>query len=339
MRVGFIGFGSVGQGVARILQQKAESLARDYGFAPRITAVYTRSRGALLHPDGLSPSALLEAITAGSLDHYPATDGLIRALSADDIAASSAVDVLIEASPTDLKTAQPALGLCLRALDHHKHVVLANKGPVALAYGPLMAHAAQRGRRVLFEGTVMAGTPSLRLAMEALAGCSITRVRGIINGTTNYMLTQMETGRPYHEVLAEAQRLGYAEADPAGDVDGWDAAGKLLILSQALFGQAPSLDTMPVTGIRALTPDDIAAAAAEGARWKLIAEATPDGASVQPLKIPLTHPLAGVSGTQNAVTFSTDLMGDITLVGAGAGSIQTGFAVLADLLALHRMGV
>jgi len=336
MKLGIIGFGSVGQGLVTILRDKAAELKEKHGFSPVITAVMTRSRGSLLHPDGLSPAGLLAAIEAGGLAFYPDSPGLDRSVNALQIAASPHIDVLIEVSPTNLETAQPALDTCLAALEHGKQVVLANKGPVALAYADLMARAAKNGRRVLFEATVMAGTPSIRLGLEALAGCTISKVRGIINGTTNYMLTQMEAGRDYADVLAEAQKLGYAEADPAGDVEGWDAAGKLLILSNALFGHAPTLSEMPVTGILHLTPTDIAQAAAEGMRWKLIAEATPDGASVQPVKIPLSHPLAGVGGTQNAVTFSTDLMGDITLVGAGAGSIQTGFAVLADLLALHR---
>ncbi len=337
MKIGIIGFGSVGQGLVAILRDKSAELKEKYGFAPVITAVMTRSRGSLLHPDGLSPDGLLIAIEAGGLAFYPDSPGLDRLADAAQIAASPHIDVLVEVSPTNLDTAQPALDTCTTALAHGKHVVLANKGPVALAYGTLMSEAAKHKRRVLFEATVMAGTPSIRLGMEALAGCTISKVRGIINGTTNYMLTQMEEEREYDDVLAEAQRLGYAEADPAGDVDGWDAAGKLLILSNALFGHAPKLSEMPVSGISKLTPADIAQAATEGMRWKLIAEATPDGASVQAVKIPRNHPLAGVGGTQNAVTFSTDLMGDITLVGAGAGSIQTGFAVLSDLLALHRI--
>lgn len=336
MRIALIGFGSVGQGLAAILRDKHAELRDRYGFTPTLTAVVTRSRGALLHPDGLDPAALLSAVKAGGLDHYPDAPGLVRGFDALAAAASPAVDVLVEASPTDLTTAQPALGVCYAALDAGKHVVLANKGPVAVAYSDLMARAAVSGRRVLFEATVMAGTPSIRLAVEALAGCTVSRVRGIINGTTNYMLTQMEAGRTYDDVLAESQRLGYAESDPSGDVDGWDAAGKLIILSNALFGRAPALSQMHVEGIRGLTPADLAQAAAEGARWKLIAEATPDGASVRPAKVALDHPLAGVGGTQNAVTFSTDLMGDVTLVGAGAGSVQTGFAILSDLLALHR---
>jgi homoserine dehydrogenase len=147
----------------------------------------------------------------------------------------------------------------------------------------------------------------------------------------------MEQGRAYSDVLAEAKRLGYAESDPSGDVDGWDAAGKLLILANALFGRMFTLAELSVSGISGLTPDEIKQAAAEGMRWKLIAEATSEGGSVQLAKLPLSHPLAGVSGTTNAVTFTTDLLGDVTVVGPGAGGVETGFAILADLLALHRL--
>lgn len=338
MKLALIGFGSVGQGLVRLLIDKQAALEQQYGFTPRVTAVITRSRGNLYHPQGLDLPALLAAAEKGSFAGYPDSPDLRRDINAEGVAAAPYVDVLVEVSPTDLRTGQPALGLCYAALDHGKHVVLANKGPVALDYVNLMARAAQTGHQVLFEGTVMAGTPAIRLAREALAGAYVSQVRGILNGTTNYMLTLMEAGRTYDDVLAEAQRLGYAEADPTADVDGWDAAGKLLILASALFGRTFRLADLDVRGIRDLTPDDLQAAAAEGMRYKLIAEASAAGGSVQPVKLPLSHPLAGVSGANNAVTFTTDVLGEVTLVGAGAGGVQTGFAVLSDLLALHRSG-
>jgi len=337
VKIAVVGFGSVGQGLATILRDKRREIAELQGADIEIAAVVTRSRGSLYHPNGLDPAELLNAVARGGLNAYPDRPGLQRGLSAEETAALSTIDVLVEVSPTNLQTAQPALGLCYTALSHRKHVVLANKGPVALDYVNLMARARQVNRRVLFEGTVMSGTPSLRLALEALAGCTISRVRGIVNGTTNYMLTQMEQGRPYADVLAEAQRLGYAEADPTADVDGWDAAGKLLILANALFGRMYTMSEFTVQGIRGLTPDDLAQAAAEGLRWKLIAEATAEGGSVRPVKLPSSHPLSGVSGSSNAIAFTTDLVGDITLVGPGAGGIQTGFAVLSDLLAISRI--
>jgi homoserine dehydrogenase len=337
VNIALIGFGSVGQGFATLLRDKSGELAEQYGFRPRLVAVITRSRGSLYHANGLDPDALLRAMNDGGLASYPDEDGLRRDLTSEEALAYPDINVMVEVSPTNLQTGQPALALCYAALDEGKHVVLANKGPVALDYAELMAYAGRVRRRVLFEGTVMGGTPAIRVALESLAGCKITRVRGIINGTTNYMLTQMEQGRAYGEVLAEAKRLGYAESDPSGDVDGWDAAGKLLILANALFGRMFTLAELNVSGISGLTPEAIKQAAAEGMRWKLIAEATPDGGSVALAKLPLSHPLAGVSGTTNAVTFSTDLLGDVTVVGPGAGGVETGFAILADLLALHRL--
>lgn len=336
MKIAMIGFGTVGQGFAQILRDKADDLCERYGFSAKIVAVYTRSRGSLVHPHGLDLTALLDAIAAGSLDRYPDAEGLERGWDALRIARDSNADVLVEVSPTNLQTGQPALDLCMAALDSGKHVVLANKGPVAVAYRELVLKAEAAGRQFLFEGTVMAGTPSLRLAREALAGCTISEVRGIVNGTTNYILTQMEAGMGYAEALQQAQDIGYAEADPTADVDGWDAAGKAIILAQALFGVKFTFDQMSVRGISQLTAQDIADATAAGERWKLIAHVTPQSASVQPMRIPATHPLAGVSGGTNALTLTTDLMGEITLIGAGAGGIQTGFGVLSDLLAINR---
>ena len=166
-------------------------------------------------------------------------------------------EVLVEASHSNLQTGQSALDYCRAAFESGKHVVMANKGPVAVAYAELLAQAQQAGKQLCFESTVMAGTPALRLAQTGLAGCRILAARGILNGTTNYILTQMEVGMDYGEALAQAQSLGYAEADPTGDVEGWDAAGKVLILAAVLFGQRLSFADMAVSGISKLTADDI----------------------------------------------------------------------------------
>ncbi|MDX2139717.1 MAG: homoserine dehydrogenase [Chloroflexota bacterium] len=336
MKFALIGFGTVGQGFVEILRDKRAALQSEHGFAPQIVAVATRSRGSLYAPNGLDFDALLSAIAAGHLDHYPDAPGLQRNLPTLDLIHMCGADVLLEAAPTDLQTAQPALDHCYAALDSGMHLVLANKGPIALAYNELRQRAAQAGKRLLFEGTVMAGTPSLRLALQALAGCTITEARGIINGTTNYILTQMESGMSYADALAQAQALGYAEADPTADVDGWDAAGKALILAAALFNRQFTLADFDVQGISSITLEDVAAARAAGERWKLIARVTANGGSIQPVRIPMSHPLAGVSGGTNAITYTTDLMGEITLVGSGAGRIQTGFALLSDVLDLQR---
>lgn len=338
MKIALIGFGVVGQGLAQILLDKADDLQARYGFEAQIVAVATRSRGSLMHPSGLDTAALLAAAGSGDLANYPDQPGLARGASAMTIARESAADVLIEVSPSNLTDGQPAIDLCEAAFASGKHVVLANKGALLHGYARLNAAARAASKRLLFEASVMAGTPSLRLGMQALAGCTITQARGIVNGTTNYILTQMEGGLSYADALADAQRLGYAETDPTADVEGWDAAAKAVILGAALFGKQFSFAGMSVRGISQLTPADISAAAAAGERWKLIAEVTPDGASVAPMRLPITHPLSGVAGATNALTITTDLLGDVTLIGKGAGGIQTGFGLLSDLLEIHRAG-
>ena len=327
MDIILIGFGNVGQGLAQILRDKADDLREKHNFSARILGVATRSRGTLYHPNGLDLNALLNGV-----ENYPDQSGLERGWTAEQLVRDSHADVLVEASPTNLQTGQPALDLCYAAFETGKHVVLANKGPVAVAYADLQARAQAAGKLLRFEATVMGGTPAIQLAMQALAGCEIKSARGILNGTTNYMLTQMDGGMTYADALAQAQALGYAEADPTADVDGWDAASKAIILAAALFGKALKLDDMDVKGISTITPEQIAEARTAGERWKLIAQITAEGASVAPQRLPLSHPLASVSGGTNAVTYSTDLLGDVTLVGAGAGGVQTGFGILSDLL-------
>lgn len=334
MRLTLIGFGAVGRGFAAVLRDKADDLRARHGFDASIVGVVTGSRGSLYHADGLDMNALL-AID-GDFANYPDCAGLLRNLSAADMLSPGKADAMVEVSPTDLDTAQPALDTCLRALDAGIHVVLANKGPVALRLADLQERADANGVQLRYEATVMAGTPTMQLAQEALSHCEIRGARGILNGTTNYMLTQMEGGASYDAVLAKAQALGYAETDPSGDVDGWDAAGKLLILANALFGGGMNMDDLAVSGISGITADDIESARENGQRYKLIAQATADGGSVQAMRLPLDDPLAGVGATTNAITLETDLLGEITLVGAGAGGRETGAALLADLLAIHR---
>lgn len=336
MRILLVGLGNVGQGLLTLLHDKAESLQQREAFSAQIVGVVTGRRGTLYHPDGLNIAALLDAAARGTLDAYPDSPALRRDLPALTLIRDAAADVLVEASPSNFNDAQPALDYCYAALESGKHVVMANKGPIALAHDELMRRAALLGKQVLFEGTVMAGTPSIRLAREGLRGAQLLSARGILNGTTNYILTQMENGLPYADALQQAQALGYAETDPSGDVEGWDAAGKVLILAAALFGHPLKLAEIDVQGITHLTPADIESARAAGERWKLIATLTPHAASVKPQRIPISDPLAGVSGATNAITYETDTLGAVTLIGRGAGRIETGYALLADLLSLPR---
>lgn len=337
MKIALIGFGVVGQGLTEILRNKSKELVQA-GFRGELVAVATRSRGSLYHPDGLDPELLLAAIQRGHLDYYPDVYGLYRNWDTLTLIKQCNADVLVETSNTNLETAQPALDYCYAAIEHHMHVVLANKGPVAVAYAELQRRAKAAAVKLRFEATVMAGTPSIRLAMQALKGCEIREAQGILNGTTNFILTQMEGGLGYEEALAQAQALGYAEADPTADVDGWDAAGKVMILARALFNSTITLKDMEVQGISQISAADVKAAQEAGEKWKLIARVTPTSGSVHPVRVPLSNPLAAVSGAMNAITYSTDLLGDVTLVGAGAGRLQTGFGLLSDLLDIAGVG-
>lgn len=333
-KIALIGFGTVGQGIAEILISKKNDLQNKYGFDYSIVAVIDFAYGNVYNPDGLNVPKMLEEAKAkqkfstdlSKLDNL----ALIKECNAT---------VVCELTYTDLKTGGPAIDHVRAALESGKHVVTSNKGPAALKYPEFKKLADSRGVKFLIEGTVCAGTPVINLARGPLAGCEISAIRGILNGTTNYMLTEMEKGMDYAAVLKVAQDLGYAEADPTGDVEGHDARGKVTILANIVMGLPLSIDKVSCEGITKITPEDIRKAKDQNCRWKLIGsiEKKADGtvvAGVAPEMIPLTHPLAGVMGATNALTFTTDLLGEVTIVGPGAGRMQTGFAILTDLLSL-----
>lgn len=338
MKIILVGFGTVGQGLAELLLEKGKILKSQYGFEVVISGVATGSKGILYRYQGLSIPDLLEAAKKGSFEYYPDDDSIDRNFSdAVDLLQRCSADVMVEVTPTNLETAMPAAAHFQAAITTKKHIVTANKGPLAIGYKQLTQRAKEAGVQVRFEATVMSGTPTIATGLELLAGSGILEVRGILNGTTNYILTQMENGLEYEAALKQAQELGYAETDPRADVEGHDAAAKVLILLAALFGQEKTLEDLDVTGITQISAQDIQSAKAAGERYKLIASVTLAGGSVKPMRLPMNDPLAQVNGATNAVTFLTDVMGSITLMGAGAGQRETAFALLADLLALHRM--
>jgi homoserine dehydrogenase len=338
-KLALLGFGTVGQGLCEILLSKNEQLKAEYGFEWEVVAVSDMLKGSVYSPDGLDVAKLLSLAEAGtSLEEY---DGAAeKGWDALKTARESNADIVCEMTYTDVKTGQPATDHCRAAFEAGKHVVTSNKGPAALFYRELVDLASKNNVKFLIEGTVMSGTPVINLAKNTLAANDITAVKGILNGTTNFILTNMEAGRSYGDVLDEAQKLGYAEADPAADVEGFDALAKVTILANVLMGENLKPDDIPCKGITQISLDDIDKAKAQGKRWKLIGEVEREGgkvsASVSPQMIDLTHPLAGVIGAVNAVTFTTDLMGDVTVNGPGAGKIETGYSILIDILDIHR---
>ncbi len=336
-KLAFIGFGVVGQGLAEILHRKEERLKEKYDFEFEVLAISDVELGSIYNPEGLNLDEIFDLIDKGKkLSEYP--EGKNRYDSIETIENTEA-DTIIEVTFTDMETGGPALEHVRTALKEGKHVVSTNKGPVAQEVNPLLDLAEKNDAHYKFEGTVLSGTPSINLAMKNLAGCEINEIKGIVNGTTNYILSKMEEGMGYQQALDKAQELGYAEADPTGDVEGIDAQGKTLILSNTVMNADMELKDVERKGITDITKKDIEQAKEEDKRWKLIAQSkrTDDGikAKVSPEKISLDHPLAGVMGPTNAITLSTDHLGEVTIVGPGAGKEETGYALLVDLLSIN----
>jgi homoserine dehydrogenase len=342
-RIGLIGCGTVGQGLLEILDKKREFLRDVYGFEVRLVAISDKIKGTLLVPEGIEIRAVLDVLgRGGNLAEYPkAAAGQTEPLDPLDMIEKTDADIIAELTYTDIKTGEPATSYIKKALRMGKHVVTSNKGPAALHYRELADLAKKNGLQFRIEGTVMSGTPVFHLAESGLAGNEVREVKGILNGTTNFILTKMETeGMDYADALMLAQKLGYAEADPTADVEGFDALAKIVILSNVLLGGSVKTSDVARQGISAITKADVKAAAAQGFRYKLIAQARKEAggvvASVSPQKLPLSDPLAGVMGAQNALSLETDLMGKVTIQGAGAGKIETGFSILSDMLAINR---
>jgi homoserine dehydrogenase len=336
VRLMMIGFGNVGQGFIQIIRDEAESLAERFGVRFSVVGINDMRLGSIYDPNGLPLQGLLDAAATGRLESLSAAE---HGSTVETMLQRDKADTLVEASFTDLKTGEPASTYIRQALATGVNVVTTNKGPIALNYHELKALAQKHQARIGFEGVVMSGTPTLALGLNLLAAAGIQKIQGILNGTTNFILSRMEAGGSYAEALAEAQKLGYAEADPTGDVEGFDAAGKVVILSNLVMGANIHMEDVVRKGITQLTVEDIQTAKAEGKRWKLIGTIERDGgqvkASVQPVALTITHPLASVGGATNAVTYTTRLLGDVTLIGAGAGRLETGYALLNDLLAIH----
>ncbi|MDT8859930.1 homoserine dehydrogenase [Alkalihalobacillus sp. MEB130] len=340
-KLDLIGFGGVGQGFVDILREKGKKLSNEQNIDFTIVSICDLYKGSLHHPDGLCLDAVMKAINeTGSLHAYPDQTGLIRGLSSQETIEKSNADSVIEMTFTDVKTGQPAIDHCTWAFSNKKNVVMTNKGPVALAYEQLQNLAKENGVRWLFEGAVMSGTPALRLPEVTLTGNDITEVRGILNGTTNYMLMRMEEGMSYEEALTEAQSRGYAEADPTADVEGYDVLYKVLIIANVILGYPLKREEVTCKGISDLTEEELTTAKRAGKKWKLIGSVKRTDAGVKacvgPEMVSLDDPLAGVSGAMNAITYQCDLSGPITLVGAGAGIKETGFAVLINLIQIVR---
>lgn len=333
MRILLIGFGVVGQSFAELVLSEGTKLAREFGLKPKIVGIVD-SKGAACVPEGIDISkALCSKKTAGSLEglgtsYVPGMKGLDAIRDVD-------CEVVVENTPTELSKGEPGLSHVRAAMREGRHVICTNKGPLALAMPALIELAHHNEVMFKFSGTVGGGTPVLDFAKKCLEGSEIKSLSGILNGTSNYILSKMTSdGANMKDVLAEAQKLGYAEADPTYDIGGFDTACKLVIVSNYIVGSSLSLKNVHIKGITEVTNEQVNKAKAMGNTIKLIGRME-KRATVSPEEIPVTHPL-NVSGTFNAISFNTHPAGEITLVGKGAGGKETASSVIRDLIEIRR---
>jgi len=336
-KIGIVGFGNVGQGLAHILNRKKEALQQRYDFEFLVTFIADPVRGSLFNEDGLDLDAVLkEMAQKGSLKDRPefTAEGTLQLIE------RAKANIVAEATITNLESGEPGLSHMRKALSVGSHVVTSNKGPIALALEELESVAKENGVCLRYEGVVLSGTPCINMVLECMSGCDVKSVAGIVNGTTNYILSKMEDGYDYLEALMEAQKMGYAESDPTSDVEGWDSAVKATIMAKLFFGANIKVTDIARQGITKVTKEEVIKAKKEGERIKLVAEVRKEGseilASVSPKSIPVSHALGNVMGPTNALTVATDHLGEVTVIGPGAGRIETGQALLSDILAIHR---
>jgi homoserine dehydrogenase len=328
----FLGFGNVNRRLVELLRLKSAELRERYGVAWRVTGVASRRLGWWANPDGFDVSGLLSARDSSAFtklrgQECPRHTDWLRAAHAD---------VLFEATSLNVETGQPAIDHIRAALEHGAHAITANKGPIVHAYCELRDFAARRGKQFLFESTVMDGVPIFSLFRNTLPAIEVKGFKGILNSTTNVILTGMELGLGFDGALRQAQQLGVAETDASCDLEGWDAAVKVAALVNVVMDVRLRPQEVKRQGISQLTGEEVRAARAAGRPYKLVcrAQRTAAGvsASVWPEQLPLTDPMALVTGTSSIIQFETDIFPGLTITEENPGLYATAYGMLADLI-------
>ena len=329
MRIILCGFGVVGKSLAQLLNSRSDDLYSEHGFRPRIVGVFD-SKGAAASESGLDLEKLVDVKESeGTVGAY---GGKVK--GGTEMIRTLGADVLVETTASNYVDAEPGMTHITEAMKRNMHVVSVNKGPLALALPSLTELAEFNSVLLRFSGTVGGGTPILDYAKNSLNGEKITKFKGILNGTTNYILTNMNEGQQFKESLDDARKKGYVEQDESLDLDGFDAAAKLTILANWIMGKRVVLSDIQRTGIRDVTADDVKRAAESGNSIKLIASCNGD-LQVKAVEISKKDPLC-VDGTLNAVSFTSEHAGTQTIIGKGAGGTETASAILRDLLEISE---
>ncbi len=326
MRVFICGFGTVGQGFCEVISDRSQFMLDRYGEQVIVVGAMD-SKTYVYRPGGIDPLALVSVKqSTGKVGKDTYTDSV-------EVLSRIEYDILVEVSPTDVKTGGAGLRNITHALESGKDVITVNKGPLALRFHDLMSLANRNGCKFRFEGSVGGAMPIINLCRENLAGEKIESIRGIFNGTCNFILSKMDKGQPFEQALKEAQQMGYAETDPTNDIEGFDSACKVVILANSVFGRDVTFSDVRITGITSITEDAVSLAASRNMVIRLIGEVSDTKLEVGPRLVPKGHPLS-VSGTLNTAQILSDLAGPITVTGRGAGRMETASAILSDLISI-----
>jgi homoserine dehydrogenase len=334
-----LGFGNVGRALARLLQRKEAELAEHYGLTYRVTGIATGHHGSAIDPAGIDLDRALQLVeSGGSLGSLSVTP----IIDMQDFIRQSTAEVLFENSPVNHQTGRPAVDHLRLALEMGMHAITANKGPVVHAYRELSHLAETKGRKFYFESTVMDGAPIFSLFRSALPGADLLSFRGILNSTTNLILTRMEAGESFDEAVRYTQAAGLAETDPSADIDGWDASIKVAALITVLMGLPFTPQQVDRTGIRGISSEMISKALTQGKRWKLVCSAEREGdnvwGKVAPELVSSVSPLYGVDGSSSIVEFHTDTLSSLSIVEGSPGPETTAYGLLADFINAVRGG-
>jgi len=332
-KLAFIGFGNVGRALAKLLLRKEDELKERYGITFSAVAILTGRHGGAIDPDGIDLARAAYMVEHGDSLYELSKVDFEDAL---DFIRKSGADVMFENSPVNHATGQPAIDHIRTALECGMHAATANKGPVVHGHRMLTELARANGKRFFHESTVMDGAPIFSLFRAAIPAAQLKSFKGVLNSTTNIMLTRMEAGESFDDAVKYCQSVGIAETDPSADVDGWDAAIKVAALTTVLMEVPFTPQQVDRTGIRAITPEMIASAKAAGQRYKLVCSAERDGdvvrAKVAPELVPQSSPMYAVEGSTSIVEFHTDVLGDLSIVEKDPGPHTTAYGLLADFI-------
>ncbi|HUG33717.1 MAG TPA: homoserine dehydrogenase [Anaerolineales bacterium] len=338
----FIGFGNVARSLIRLLERKRGLLESKYGITYSVTGIATGRHGCAANPDGLDIQKALDLVEAMQsiepLSKVPITDSV-------GVIQHSSADVMFENSPVNYETGQPAIDHVRAALNAGMHAITANKGTVVHGYRELTALAESKGSKFRFESTVLGGSPVFSTFREAMPLAELISFKGIINATTNLILSRMEEGESFDDAVKFCQSIGIAETDPSGDVDGWDASVKVAALATVLMDSPLKPRDVERKGIREITPAMVEQAKAGKKRWKLVASAERVGdrvkARVAPELVDASSPLYGMMGSSTGLTFRTDVLPDYSVIisereGMLGGPEETAYGLFADFVSIAR---